>query len=114
MKLPSKIISIIYLLTSSSILSAEDLSLNTLKHNPFKPPGYIGTSSATTDSRISVGGEQINLRGTLSSARGALINVGGKFYAVDDYIGSYQLISIGDGTAVFMKNGEKLMVSVNQ
>ncbi|MDH5765711.1 MAG: hypothetical protein OEZ38_06820 [Gammaproteobacteria bacterium] len=85
-----------------------------IKNDPFKKPNYLNPAGkedvvqkATQTLHV------IDLRAVLFEHGNSIVNVAGEFYKVGDIVNGYKLTSVGVGNAVFMKNGEKIIVYVN-
>ncbi len=81
-------------------------------HNPFTRPQYLGAAVSNRSAQRADGNAVLDLRATMSAGTQSLVNVAGEFYGLGDEIDGYRLLSVGDGKAVFLKNGRKVTMTV--
>jgi hypothetical protein len=86
-----------------------------LQHNPFKHPD-ITQSPAKTGASETASAEteqaQLELRATLTYGRHSLANVAGKIIAIGEEIEGFRLLEVDEGSALFVKNGTRVNISV--
>jgi hypothetical protein len=79
--------------------------------NPFARPAVTAGEIAPTGAG---GKPTFVLRATMASPRGALVNVDGHILSVGEELVGYRLVSVGEGTAVFVRNGVPYVVTVGE
>ncbi|MCU7922710.1 MAG: hypothetical protein KZQ88_08415 [Candidatus Thiodiazotropha sp. (ex Dulcina madagascariensis)] len=78
-----------------------------LSHNPFSKPSILAVPKKVA--RIEPTVEEaftLELTATLVSDDMPLVIAGGEMLSVGDEISGYRLISVGEGKALFLKNGK--------
>ena len=97
-----------------SMCYANDSSV--LNTNPFIKPNslLVNTNSNNSNADKQYSQTEIQLHATLYSEDQSLANVNGKIIFVGEEINGYKLISVGEGVAIFKKNGEEITLSVSE
>ena len=97
-------------------LSHAEIKIVPLLKNPFiKPSALVDLKDERRP--ITTVGEILtdrNLRATLYSNEGSIANVDGIMVFVGDRIKGYTLISVGEGSATFVKNNKEITLSVSE
>ena len=88
------------------------LAESPLRHNPFQKPNLdLVRTETPNNASVSWTGE---LRGVISGGKEALINVDGEILMVGDEHQGFRLIDVRERTAVFEKNGKRMLLSLDQ
>ena len=102
-------------MTCSSAMAAETEYQVTLKRNPFERPAVEllkADASAINDSRRER--QEPMLRGVLVAGDRSVVDFGGVILQIGESSDGYRLLSVGDGEAVFRKNGRKVSFSLRE
>ncbi len=100
------------LLYFPSVLYAKDM--DELINNPFKRPDFLMENSGGVPVITEGGaGFVLDLRAILAAGKLSIVNIGGKFYKIGDVVDGYQIVEIHEGSAVFMKNGKRVIAVVH-
>lgn len=79
--------------------------------NPFARPSHAAAGPAATQAPVQ-GPPSFDLRATMAAGADSLVNIDGRIIAIGAMYAGYRLVSVGEGTAVFMKNGVRYPMSV--
>ena len=102
-------------MTCSSAMAAETEYQVTLQRNPFERPAVEllkADASAINDSRRER--QEPMLRGVLVAGDRSVVDFGGVILQIGESSDGYRLLSVGDGEAVFRKNGRKVSFSLRE
>jgi hypothetical protein len=105
-------IMIIAILSMLPLLNALAAEPSFLRRNPFVSPldqGANGSSSADASRSSSA---ELKLKGILLSGEQPLVNFGGQIMAPGDEVAGYRLVAVGEGEAVFNRNGQIITMSL--
>ncbi|MCU7935403.1 MAG: hypothetical protein KZQ99_11050 [Candidatus Thiodiazotropha sp. (ex Dulcina madagascariensis)] len=92
--------------TLQSFVFAEQTN-GSLSHNPFSKPSILAAPKKVARIEQTVEEEfTFELTATLVSDDMPLVIAGGEMLSVGDEISGYRLISVGEGKALFLKNGK--------
>lgn len=83
-----------------------------LIHNPFLRPAWLPLSHETNQQDANAVATGLMLRGTVTRATRPFALVNDELLEVGQSINGYQLLSIAEGQAVFIKNDKQLTLSV--
>jgi hypothetical protein len=88
----------------------------TLNKNPFIKPIELRNKEVKRLDPIEVNEplSESSLRATLSSGDQSIANVDGIMVFLGDKVKGYELIHVGEGTAIFMKDNKELSLSVSE
>lgn len=91
-----------------------DSQMPALQHDPFQRPVLSETQAGDASARKPElpTGEELDLRAILVDGDSSLVNVGGQFVRIGEQAEGYQLMSVHEGYAVFMRNKHKVIVPV--
>ncbi len=85
-----------------------------LHRNPFEKPRLEQrTGSAGPPEGAALVAPAWELRATLTAGRSSLADVDGVIIRLGDEIDGYRLLSVSEGSAVFDRNGSKLVLTVD-
>jgi hypothetical protein len=79
--------------------------------NPFARPARSALPAVTAEPS-SAAGPTFVLRATMAAGANSLVNIDGRIVAIGDDYAGYRLVSVGEGSAVFMRNGIRFPVAV--
>ena len=87
-----------------------------LKRNPFEKPKNIQLQSIQKDTKsiVKESPSELVLKGTLTAGDHSIANVNGNLLAVGEAIEGYTLVEVSVGSAVLLRDNEKLMLEVNE
>lgn len=115
MMIKTKYLLMIIVLLLSELTHA-DTSKMQLSKNPFVKPVFVNETTDTN--RVMSEPSNIlsdsSLRATLSSDERSIANVDGLMIFIGEKIKGYELISVGEGSATFLKNGKKITLHVSE
>jgi hypothetical protein len=80
--------------------------------NPFTRPVHVSDSNLTQSSATDA--EMFELRATLAAGINSLANINGEIVALGDVFNGYRLIEVGEGSAVFARNGVRYPLSISK
>jgi hypothetical protein len=96
-------------LLAASLSAASALATEALRHDLFARPNR--TSSATGSESLATWNP--TLTAVLVAGDESLANVGGTIVKVGEEIDGYRLLRVQEGTAVFVKNGIQVVLTMN-
>lgn len=91
-------------------LAAETVSVG---RNPFARPARAAEPQAGVESP-GAGAPMFSLRATMAAGAESLVNIEGNILQLGDVFAGYKLIAVGEGTAVFARNGVRYPVAISQ
>ena len=81
--------------------------------NPFARPARSALPAVTAQpSSAAETGPTFSLRATMAAGANSLVNIDGRIVAIGDVYAGYRLVSVGEGSAVFVRNGIRFPVTV--
>lgn len=80
--------------------------------NPFARPVPGSESKLAPSSEMDA--PPFELRATLTAGLDSLVNIGGEIVALGDVFNGYRLIAVGEGNAVFARNGVHYPLSISK
>jgi hypothetical protein len=103
---------LVIFISSNSYAGNEIIKLN---KNPFIKPIESRHKEVRTVNSIEVSEplSENSLRATLKSVDNSIANVDGIMVFLGDKVKGYELIHVGEGTAIFMKENKKISLSVS-
>ena len=114
----SRTFSVVILITGLAILSATLQAANVapkLHLDPFEKPDSLLLQSRELD--VEPLPEPVSwqpeLRATMRSSTGAMVNIDGDIIAIGEEINGFRLLEVQERSAIFGKNGEKYPVSLD-
>ena len=111
-----KILVIVFLILDLSALSYAEMRDVPLLKNPFVKPNRV--TDLAVEQRDSSNKEEVltdrNLRATLSSNKRSIANVDGIMVLEGGQVKGYTLISVGEGSATFVKNEKEITLNVSE
>lgn len=105
-------IAVIMLLCMGPLMTAFSAEPPDLRRNPFVSPLNQDADGSSGADATPASGEELKLKGVLTSGDVPLVNFGGRIMAPGDEIGGYLLLSVGEGQAVFDRNGQSITMSL--
>ncbi len=95
------------------LVSADD-SRYGLQHNPFRKPQLVREPSVepTPEQSTRQQPSRLILSATLASSSHPLVNVDGEIVEVGEEFGGFRLESVGEGAAVFVRDGDRYTFDV--
>jgi hypothetical protein len=91
-----------------------------LQHDPFVRPAFAMPAVANNPAsaaNAATGGLPdklpFELLSVINAGSRSLVNAGGKFIKLQEKIEGYQLVSVGNGKAVFVKDGVRLEAEIS-
>jgi len=104
-----RIICFVFMLAGTGSLSAvEELPLSSLQYDPFVQPAFLNASASA------VAKPNLQLRSTLQAGNESMVNLNGQILMIGDSYQGYQLVEVNKQSAIFIKNGEKIKVTLKQ
>ena len=87
-----------------------------LKRNPFEKPKNIQLQSTQNDTKriVKTSPIELELKGTLTIGDHSIANVNGNLMAIGEAIEGYTLVEVSVGSAVLLRDDEKLTLEVNE
>jgi hypothetical protein len=101
----------------STITNAQETLTARLARDPFTVPKFAlaVTAPATVEKakpEIMLSG--MNLRSAVQAGKNSLVNVDGKIIAMGEKLEGYKLVRVGNGEAVFEKNGNQQTLTMER
>ncbi len=81
-------------------------------HNPFARPAQLSEPAPAQSSAI--GAPMFGLRATMAAGADSLVNIDGEILRLGDVLVGYRLVAVGEGTAVFVRNGVRYPIAISQ
>jgi len=95
-----------------TVFSVNASSSEALRYNPFEQPdlteggwGANGNATAATS---------IELRGTVIDGHDSLVNIGGKYYRLNQEVSGYRVIRIESGSVTLSRGGNKKILTLHK
>ena len=113
-------LSLLLLLSASSVSSmAADIGPRSLQHDPFARPAFAQPAAANAAANAANAATNaapdklpFELLSVINAGSQSVVNAGGKYIKLREKIEGYQLVSVGDGKAVFIKDGVRLEAEI--
>lgn len=80
-------------------------------HNPFARPAPA-IEPKVTAGPFAAGEPVFRLRATMTAGADSLVNIDGKIVAIGDVVAGFRLVAVGEGTAVFARDGVRFPLTV--
>ena len=99
-------------LAPNIVLAADELA--GVIQNPFKVPNFLNhTTPDVLSENIEPTGQELNLRAILLDGKASLVQVGDELIGVGEIVQGYKLISVQGDSAIFIKQGKQIRISVH-
>ena len=87
-----------------------------LLKNPFVKPGFVNANPAAQriNAEEAPALSERSLRATLSARQDSIANIDGLMLSVGDKVKGYELIAIGEGYAILVKNNKEITLHVSE
>ena len=82
------------------------------ERNPFARPARSAPSAVTAGPAAETA-PTFSLRATMAAGANSLVNIDGRIVAIGEVYAGYRLVSVGEGSAVFVRNGIQFPVTVS-
>ena len=115
-KIYAKILIFLYCMLLFGSASGAESGYAELKRNPFEKPKNIQLQSIQKDTKsiVKESPSELVLKGTLTAGDHSIANVNGNLLAVGEAIEGYTLVEVSVGSAVLLRDNEKLLLEVNE
>ena len=105
---------ILMLTVASGSFAADELPLSSLQYDPFKQPAFLRAPQHTKRSAPVPAKPKLQLRSILQAGNESMVNLNGEILMIGDSYQGYQLVEVNKQSALFIKNGEKIKVTLKQ
>lgn len=86
-----------------------------LQRNPFRVPIELDAPVAAAGGpQMELRPDTLDLRATLVAGERSVVNLGGSILSLGEEIEGYRLVSVSEGEALFIKDGESIRVFVDE
>lgn len=103
---PHRLIALVALWLPGAGIASESAGVT---HNPFARPVLESRADAGTFAPRAPG---FRLRATMAAGEDSLVNVDGRIVAIGGLVAGYRLVAVGEGTAVFVRNGVRYKLAL--
>lgn len=90
------------------IASYDAKALDVLIHNPFQQPDMSDGRFSMNVNKIN--GNEMNLRGTVIDGQDSLVNIGGKFYRLNQEVAGYHVVLIESASVTLRRGGNEIVL----
>ena len=94
--------------------TAKESPLSPLVHDPFVQPAFLKAPAHTARRVTAEVKPKLQLRSILQAGDESMVNLNGEILMIGDTYQGYKLVEVGKQSAVFIKDGNKIKVSLRQ
>ena len=99
---------------AAASVSAKEAPLPPLTHDPFEQPAFLKAPAHTARRVTAEVKPKLQLRSILQAGDESMVNLNGEILTIGDIYQGYKLVEVGKQSAIFIKDGNKIKVTLRQ